>query len=82
MGFPGGSDGKESACNAGDPGFIPGLSRSPEEGNGYPLQLCSLKKRYAEVLILSNSEHDLIWKLGLYSSNQNEIMATDHHNTK
>ena len=35
--FPGGSDGKESACNAGDPGSIPGLGRSPEEGNGYPL---------------------------------------------
>ena len=36
--FPGGSDGKESACNAGDPGSIPGLGRSPEEGNGNPLQ--------------------------------------------
>jgi len=33
-GFPGGSDGKESACNAGDPGSIPGLGRSPGEGNG------------------------------------------------
>ena len=38
MGFPSGSDGKESACNAGDPGLIPGSGRSPEEGNGYPLQ--------------------------------------------
>ena len=36
-GFPGSSDGKESACNAGDPGSIPGLGRSPGEGNGYPL---------------------------------------------
>jgi len=33
-GFPGGSDGKESACNAGDPDSTPGLRRSPEEGNG------------------------------------------------
>ena len=33
-GFPGGSDGKESACNAGDLGSIPGLGRSPGEGNG------------------------------------------------
>ena len=33
MGFPGGSDGKESACNAGDPGLIPGLGRSPGEGH-------------------------------------------------
>ena len=33
-GFPGGSDRKASACNAGDPGLIPGLGRSPGEGNG------------------------------------------------
>ena len=37
--FPGGSDGKESACNAGDRGSIPGSGRSPGEGNGNPLQL-------------------------------------------
>ena len=36
--FPGGSDNKESACNAGDPGLIPGWERSPGEGNGNPLQ--------------------------------------------
>ena len=35
---PGGSDGKESACNAGDQGSIPGRGRSPGEGNGNPLQ--------------------------------------------
>ena len=35
--FPGGSDGKESACNARDPGLIPGLGRSAGEGNGNPL---------------------------------------------
>ena len=35
-GFPGGLDGKVSACNAGDPGSIPGSGRSPGEGNGYP----------------------------------------------
>ena len=38
MGFPGSSAGKESACNAGDPGSIPGLGRCPGEGIGYPLQ--------------------------------------------
>ena len=38
MGFPGGSDGKESACSVGDPGSIPGLRRSPGEGNCNPLQ--------------------------------------------
>ena len=34
MGFPGGSNGKESTCNVGDPGSIPGSGRSPGEGNG------------------------------------------------
>ena len=43
MGFPGGSDSKESACNAGDPGWIPGLVRSPGEGNGYLLQYSGLE---------------------------------------
>ena len=38
MGFPGGSEVKASACNAGDLGSIPGLGRSPGEGKGYPLQ--------------------------------------------
>jgi len=38
MGFPGGSDGKESACNTGDPGLIPGPGQFPGERNGYPLQ--------------------------------------------
>ena len=38
QGFPGCSAGKESGCNAGDLGSIPGLGRCPGEGNGYPLQ--------------------------------------------
>ena len=42
MGFPGGSDGKESTCNAGDLGSIPGLGRSPGEGCGNPLQYSCL----------------------------------------
>ena len=42
-GFPGGSAGEESACNAGDLGSIPGLGRSPGEGNSYPLQYSSLE---------------------------------------
>ena len=41
--FPGGSDGKASAYNAGDPGSIPGLGRSPGEENGYPLQYSCLE---------------------------------------
>ena len=43
MGFPGGSAGKESACNVGDLSLIPGLGRSPGEGNGYPLQYPGLE---------------------------------------
>ena len=43
MGFPCGSAGKESACNAGDLGSIPGLGRSPGEGKGYPLQYSDLE---------------------------------------
>ena len=44
MGFPGGSDGKASVCNARDPGSIPGLGRYPGEGNGNPLQYSCLEK--------------------------------------
>ena len=43
-GFPGGSDGKESACNAGDLNSIPGLGRSPGGGHGNPLQYSCLEK--------------------------------------
>ena len=43
MGFPGGSDGKESACSAGASGSIPGLGRYPGEGNDYPLQYSCLE---------------------------------------
>ena len=42
-GFPGSSAGKESAGNAGDPDSIPGLGRSPGEGNGYPLPYSGLE---------------------------------------
>ena len=43
LGFPAGSAGKESACNAGDLGLIPGLGRYPGEGNGYALQYSGLE---------------------------------------
>ena len=42
-GFPSGSECKESACKAGDPGLIPGSGRSPGEENGYPLQYSCLE---------------------------------------
>ena len=43
LGFSGGSDGKESICNAGDPGSIPGLGRYPGEGNDHPVQYFCLE---------------------------------------
>ena len=42
LGFPGGSDGNESACNVGDLGLIPGLERSPVERNGHTLEYSCL----------------------------------------
>ena len=44
LGFPGGSDDKESACNEGYLGSIPRLGRSPREGNSYPLQVSICKE--------------------------------------
>ena len=46
MGFPGGSDSKESASNVGVLGSVPGLGGSPGDGNGYPLQYSCLKKSH------------------------------------
>ena len=48
MGFPGGSVGKESACNAGDLGLIPGLGRSPGGGHGNPLQYSCLESPHGQ----------------------------------
>ena len=47
----GGSDGKESACNAGDPGSICGSGRSPGEGNGYPFQYSCLENHHQRSLV-------------------------------
>ena len=48
MGFPGGSIGKESSCNAGDLGSIPGLGRSPGGGHGNPLQYSCLESPHGQ----------------------------------
>ena len=50
LGFPCGSAGKESACNAGDPGSIAGLGRSPGEGIGYPLQYSGLENSMGSIV--------------------------------
>ena len=46
--FPGGADGKESACNVGYPGLIPGLGRSPGEGHGYPSSILAWRIPWTE----------------------------------
>ena len=65
LGFPGGSDGKESACNAGDPDLIPSSGRSPREGNGYPLQHSCLE----------NSTGRGAWRASLWG--QRELDTTE-----
>ena len=55
LGFPGGSDGKASARNVGDPGSIPGLGRSPGEGNGNPLQHSCLEKSHDQRSLIGYS---------------------------
>ena len=64
MGFPRGSDGKESACDVGDPGLIPGLGRSPGERHGYALQYSCLENPmdrgawWVQSLGLQRGRHD------------------------
>ena len=53
-GFPCGSAGKESTCNVGDLGSIPGLGRSPGEGNGYPLQYSGLENSSKVMSLIFN----------------------------
>ena len=60
MRFPGGSESKESACNAGDLGLIPGLGRSPPEGGqGYPLQYSCLENPYGQRSLVGYSQYGL-----------------------
>jgi len=59
LGFPGGSAGKESACNAGDLSLIPGLGRSPGEGKGYPLQYSGLENSMDYSMVSQQVRHDL-----------------------
>ena len=68
MGFPGGSDGEESACNAGDLGSIPGAGRSPGEGNGNPLLYSFLEnphgqKSLADPSLWGHKESDMTEQL-------------------
>ena len=62
LGFPGGSDGKESTCNAGDLGSIPGLERSPGGGKGYSLQYSGLENSM-DCIVHRVAESDLTERL-------------------
>jgi len=66
-GFPGSSDGKESACSAGDLGSIPGSGRSPGEGNGSPLQY----------LCLENSMDRRAWRATVYGVANNRTQLSN-----
>ena len=65
--FPGGSDSKESACNAGDPGSTPGLGRSLGEGNGYPLQYYGLENSKEPGRLWGRKDLDTTEQLSLSS---------------
>ena len=60
-GFPGGSNGKEFACSAGDLGLTPGLERSPGEGNGYPIKYSclSMDREAWQTTVLGHKESDI-----------------------
>ena len=73
--FPSSSAGKESTCNAGDPGLIPGLERSPEEGMGYTLQYSWASLVAQTVKNLPAMQETWIWSLG-WEDPLEEGMAT------
>ena len=59
LGFPGGSEGKASACNAGDLGSIPGLGRSPGGRHGNPLQYSYLENPHGQMSLVGYTVHGL-----------------------
>ena len=67
----GSSDGKESACNEGDPGLTPGSGRSPGEGNGYPLQYSCLE----------NSMDRGAWRAIVHKVAQSQTRLSTHTHT-
>ena len=72
LGFPGGSDGKESACNMGDLGLIPRLGRSPGGGHGNPLQSSCLENPHGQRSLAGYSP----W--GCKESDMTEQLSTVH----
>ena len=74
-GYPGGSDGRENACNAGDLGSIPGLGRSPGGGIGNPLQCSCLENLHEQSSLAGYNP----W--GLKESDMTEWLCTTQHST-
>ena len=70
-GFPGGSDSKESDCNAGDTGSIPGSGRSPREGNGYALQYSFFFFFSLQYSCLENSMDREAWQTTIHRVSKN-----------
>ena len=80
LGFLWGSAGKESACNAGDLGLIPGLGRSPVEGKGYPLQYSGLENSMGCIVNGVSKRHDWEWLFtSLHICIDILIIVTVHH---
>ena len=67
--FPGGSGGKESACNVGDPGLVPGFGTSPGEGNVHPLQYSCLE----------NSMDRGAWKATIHGITKSQTQLNDSY---
>ena len=70
MGFPGGSAGKESACNVGDLGSVLGLGRCPGEGKGYPLQYSALENSM-DCIVRGVAQSDTTERLSLSKAGNN-----------
>ena len=86
MGFPGGSDGKESACSVGDLGLIPGLGRSPGEGHGSPLQCSCLGNPHGQRSLVSRGpwgcqESDTTERLSTYTYERAHTHTHTHTHT-
>ena len=82
MGFPGGSDGKESPCNAGDPGSTPGSGRSPGKENGNLLQYFAVKSHGQRSLACyspwGHKELDMTELLTYYTAVEGSVIGIIH----
>ena len=80
--FPGALDGKESTCNVGDVGSIPGLGRSPRDRKGYPLQYSTLENSMDCISPWGCKESDSSEQLLMAHSRMNQLHYSDEVETK